>query len=378
MPLPCTGHQVYVMDRGGRQRLWELTPLASVQWGRLRDDISTATVKVLAAECATLVAGIEPGRHEICIYLEGRRVWEGPVTLLSYHRDEIEVQAKDVMYYAYRTTMHAGYTSKGLGADGKGEKVIDRAERILTAELARKEALDPPVNVLPFVDKVPGPSDSTTSRVTVPYEKSVFDEVDSLAEDAGMDYTVVGRSVLLFDTHTALGRTQAITDTDLVGDVRVTLYGSQLATDTAVSGADGDYGTASLEDMPDVYPNAAELRAYYGEWEILEDAFNEDDEDASAPSQESLDKQARSNLVDRNPVPLELRTPENAELAPTSPLTVAVLVPGVQIPLRAVFAGRRFNRLQKLNQMQVNEEGGGGVKVQISIVPANNSLPDEA
>lgn len=331
--------------------------MSSITWGRIRDDMSTATAHLPAAECSALWSKIEPGRHELVIFWGDRRVWEGPITLLSFHRDDIEIQAKDVMYYANRTIMHARYKSEA-------QKVILRAKQILAAELARKEALTPKINVVKYIQVVESTSDSKTNRVTVPWEKSVFDEVDSLAEDAGMDYTVVGRRIVLFDTHTALGRSKPLNENDLVGDVRLTLYGSQLATHVGVSGADGDYGYAGANDP------------YYGEWEILQDAFNEDDEDATPPSQAALNSQAASELVGRLPTPVEVRTPSGAELAPTAPIVVDDLVPGTQIPLRATFAGRRFYRMQKLDEMRVTEDGDG-VKTTVTLVPANNRLPDE-
>jgi hypothetical protein len=357
VPSRCQEHRAYVFDRGGMRRIVELTPMVSITWGRIRDDISTATVHLAAAECSEQWSQIEPGRHELVVYWGHKRVWEGPITLLTFHRDDVELQAKDVMYYPYRTIMHSRYRSQG-------GTVVTRAWQILRAELNRvKETLDPPVNVVPHIRRITSAQDARTWRRTVAFEKTVFDEVDSLAEDAGMDYTVLGRAILLFDTHTAVGRTQPIGDSDLLGDVRLTLYGSQLATHVGVTGADGDYGFAGALDP------------YYGEWEVLEDAFNEDDADASPPSQEDLDSQARSSLVGRNPTPLEVRLPANAELSPTSAITIDELVPGTQVPLRASFAGRRFNRMQKLNEVRVTEDGKG-VKTQVTLVPANNTLPD--
>jgi hypothetical protein len=354
----CEEHRAYVFDRGGMRRILELTPMTSITWGRIRDDISTATIHLAAAECAAAWSDVEPGRHELVVYWGDKRVWEGPITLITFHRDDVEVQAKDVMYYPYRTALHKRYKSDN-------QKVIDRAYRVLRDELNRvKETLDPPVNVVPYIERIAGANDARTWRVTVPFEKSVFDEVDSLAEDAGMDYTVVGRSILLFDTHTAPGRTQQVGDSDLLGDVRLTLYGSQLATHAVVTGADGDYGYAG------------EVDDYYGEWEIVVDAFNEDDEDATPPDPQELRTQAASELVGRLPTPLEVRLPANAQLSPTSAITVDELVPGTQIPLRAVFAGRRFARMQKLNEMRVTEDGNG-VKTQVTLVPANNELPDD-
>src|SRR5699024_28347 len=148
MAIGCQEHTAYIYDRGGATRMFKLSPISRVHWERLRDDISAARVTLLDPDraCQKRMRAVAPHRHELVIFRGSKRVWEGPITLLGWEVDRIEIQAKDVMYYAYRTAMRSGYDNSYPDVD----TVINRAVDVL-GELSRKEALDPPIDVLPHV-----------------------------------------------------------------------------------------------------------------------------------------------------------------------------------------------------------------------------------
>ena len=95
---------------------------------------------------------------------------------------------------------------------------------------ARKEALDPPINVVPHLRSYNTVNDAQTSKVTLPFMTTVFDDYDQMAARSGLDYTVVGRSIILFDTHTVFYTTPVVTQADFLGDVTVSVYGVEGAT----------------------------------------------------------------------------------------------------------------------------------------------------
>jgi hypothetical protein len=143
-------HTVRIMDRGGQILFRQLVNLERVRWGRVRDDISDAAIRISGGSFDAQrewLARIHPMRHELCIYRGTDRVWEGPITLKQDGGSYMELHAKDVMHYANRTAMHAAYTS----AHPAVEHATTRAKRILDAELARKEALSPAYNVKPHI-----------------------------------------------------------------------------------------------------------------------------------------------------------------------------------------------------------------------------------
>jgi hypothetical protein len=220
MALSCEKHTAYLYDRGGRRKLAALQDLERVKWERRRDDPSTATVYIgtPGMECQKALGLAEAGRVELVIFRGKERVWEGPITRISYRGGAVEVEARDVMVYAVRTAMHNEYDNRYPN----NGPVLDRVKRIMTAELARKEALDPAANVLPHVQYLyatkPGVTDAGTAAHTLPYQYTVFEHIDSLAARGGLDYTVVGRSILFFDVHQPVGQTPMVGAECCLGD----------------------------------------------------------------------------------------------------------------------------------------------------------------
>lgn len=352
----CKVHTAYIYDRGGRQRIGALGQVTSIQWGRQRDDLSFATVVVeqASAACQAVLGQIRVNRHELVIFEGEKRRWEGPISLLSLTETGATIEARDVMHYAYFTAQHAGRRSWPV------ETVIARAKALITTEMARKELLTPPYNVVPHVRTFVSSGDARTAKRTRPYETTVFKDIDQMAIYSGLDYTVVGRSIILFDTHTVWGTTQPVTQADFMSDIILSEYGMGGATSSFAISFEGLVGTAvNNGDDP-----------FYGEWEIIDGAYNE--EGTEAPTQAALDSQADRNLNGKNPPPLVARVPQNATLSPDSSLRVDDLVPGIRIPLQARRMGRDLDQMQKLDSMRVTEKGGK-VTVQVTMSPASAS-----
>lgn len=362
MALGCEIHTAYIYDRGGTTRLFKIDPLTSVEWERLRDDISHGVVTIVnpGPDCQKQMLSVHPNRMELVIFRGSERVWEGPISRIAYHRDRIEIEAKDVMHYAYRTIMHAAYKN----AYPNIQTTIQRAINILGGELARKEALDPPINVLPFITAYTTANDSETSKSTVPYESTVYDDIDGMAWRSGMDYTVIGRRILLFDTHTVFYTTPQVTEADFLSEIIVTQYGMEGATFAAVTSSSGVFGTAGANDP------------FYGEWEILDSAYNEDG--TTDPTAAALVSQAERNLDGRNPVPMHVRVPDGSQLNPNGTLQMQHLVPGARIPLRATLLTLKVAQMQKLDRVVVTEDGEAGEKIAVTLYPASlNDVPPE-
>lgn len=363
MALNCEIHTAYIYDRGGTSRLFQVDPLTSVEWERLRDDISHANVTLVnpGPDCQRQMLKVHPNRMELVIFRGKERVWEGPISRIAWHQDRIEIEAKDVMHYAYRTVMRAEYKN----AHPNVQTTIQRALNILGGELARKEALDPPINVLPFVTAYTTATDAETSKSTVPYESTVFDDIDAMAWRSGMDYTVLGRRILLFDTHTVFYTTKPVTEEDFLSEIIVTQYGMEGATHAAVTSSTGVVGTVGANDP------------FYGEWEILDSAYNEDG--TTDPTLAALISQAQRNLDGRNPVPMHVRVPDGSQLNPNGSLTLADLVPGARIPLRATLLTLKVAQMQKLDRVVVTEDGEAGEKIAVTLYPAslNDQPPEE-
>ena len=362
MALSCEKHTAFLYDRGGRRKLASLDQLQRVKWGRKRDDPSTAVVFVGSpgTECQKALELAETNRVELVIFRGAQRVWEGPITRITYQGTNVELEARDVMVYTVRTAMRAEYDNRypnnGL--------VLDRVKRIMDAELARKEALDPPINVLDHIQylyaNTPDVSDAGTAARTYPMQYSVFEHIDNYAARGGLDYTVVGRAILFFDVHHRIGQTPMVTADDFIGDPIITQYGMELATNVIMTDGKGNWGEAGAIDD------------YYGEWEVIHQAYDEEtaSTDAEPPSTAELESQAQRSWKQSSKPPLVVRIPDNTRLNPNGVLTIDDLVPGVWIPLSASLPGRAVSQMQKLDSMTVEETAGKGEEIKVVLSPA--------
>ena len=70
--------RAFLFDRGGERNLGEFTDCEVIRFTRVRDDISEGTLRILRDKCAGAVGTMATGRHELVIFRNGKRAWEGP------------------------------------------------------------------------------------------------------------------------------------------------------------------------------------------------------------------------------------------------------------------------------------------------------------
>jgi len=372
MPLYCENHRAAIYDRGGRNIMGQLENITKVQWERTRDDVSIGSVTVAQPSkgCLDLLKSISANRHELVIWRGNERVWEGPITHIGRHADVFDISARDIMHYVYRTAAHQEWDSSSRWVpDEKDpnrvfqdntEPVVDRAYNMLAAELGRAKEnpslVDPVINVVPYITKVRATDISqerNANRRTLAYGISVYDDMEAMATYGGMDYTVVGRRLILNDNRVVLGRTPVLTEADFISEVVVTSYGMDSFTRAITTGDEGMYGVAGGVDP------------FYGEWENIEQMFDEDS--LEAPTQNALDNAASYNMYNRLPVPTIVRVPNNSRLNPNGTLSMRDLVPGVIVPVRASLVSIELIQDQKLNNVSVSETGKEGEVINVTL-----------
>jgi hypothetical protein len=333
-----------------------LDTVVAVDWERKRDDMSMAHVTLQGPswDCQKLLAKAEPNRHELVIFRDNKRVWEGPVSHIEYASDQVTIEARDVMYYAYRLIRRTAFDNSVLDPP---ITLVQHMKNVLVTEFARRETEDPPVNVVPHIVGYLSANTAGTHRVKPAFSNTVFEEIDDLSRYGGMDYTVLGRSILLFDTHTVFFQAPAVSEADFLGPVLVTAYGLQHATYAAVTDGEGIYGEAGGPDP------------FYGHWENLLTSTSEEDETPVNP--DVFPAQAASALVGANPVPFLVRLPDGSQLNPNGALSIDDLVPGARIPLRAALTARTFSMMQKLDSMKVTESANTAEAITVNLSTAS-------
>jgi hypothetical protein len=370
-------YRVFVFDRGGQVQRGEITDIASLQFARIRDDISHATVTITGwnVDCGSLLKTLRCWMHEIVIYRNGHRVWEGPITLLEFTATGVQIEAQDCMVYLYRRIMRQGYNDSYQEVDGVQVGLLHNTER---AELIILNSLAPDdPNVLPYLSVFKYDTDAQESRNIPDYSQTAWEQIDSLASTAGLDYVVAGRRILVWDTHRPVGRLPQMTDGDFNNSIVVTEYGMQLSNYYAVSNGSGLWGATRPLDEPT--PNA-----FYGPVELLSSAYGEsasstDTAEARDRAVDAMRQQATRNIAHRWPTPVQVRVPDNSTLSPDVVIGFDQLIPGVWIPVVSISTLREVSQWQKLNTVTVTVAGDQPEQIAVTMQPAPNGGmdPDE-
>lgn len=354
--LNARRHSAWIYDQGGETRLFEIKNCAEISYERVRDDQSTARVTVAAVERdrqLDQLGQIEPGRHELHIFREDKLAWCGPVNLpeTSNEFDLFEMSAKDVTFYWDRTAIENVYSN----AYPNNDYTVNRIEKIARSELARKEGWWKLLNHLHFYVQS---GDARTSAKNARMSLTLFDHIDDFASRGGIDYTVVGREQHFWDTsRAAMGTGPTITRADFLAEPKAKKYGSELATRVVATDGQGGYGVAGGTD------------AYYGEWDIVVQAYDAET-DTVKPTAAELRSQASLSLKGRNPTPLQLTVPAGSSINPSSPLyDLDLLIPGIHLPLDLTIGTRTVQRTQKLQNVTVTENSKGET-ISVSLYPA--------
>ena len=376
-------NRAYIYDRGGSVPRGEIKNIRLIRWGRTRDDMSSCLIYVdeFDEETRALIKKAHTWRQEIVVFRtngEGRvdRVWEGPITRKSSSRNSVEIEAKDVIGYVYRRIMRQGYTDAYQEINGTqvgGATIIQRATQLLLNCLA----YDDP-NLIGYLTPMPNAGDSRSSGTRPDYSRMVWEEIDDMAAVKGLDYTAIGRRIVLNDTHRAIGKLPEMGDEAFSQPPVITEYGMSAAFYFAVSDGSGIWGAAYPQGLVegDVGPE--------GWIEQLATAYGEPDQagvgNALTAKQiqarrEAFRLQAKRNISGRWEPPVVVRVPDNARLSPLVQVGINQLVPGVWIPLRADNGHQSIAQWQKLDSLSC-EQDASGERVTVVMSPAPNGGQD--
>lgn len=358
-------HTAWIYDRGGKEMVHQIHNPVEIKYTRMRDEQSTATVKVMPTERDRQLKNlqdIEPGRHELHLFRGNRLAWCGPVNLptMSNRFDMFELDAVDITRYLDRMAIEGAYDNSA----SKVDYVVNRLKKILTTEIAA-QGVEADWNLLEHLHFYVQSGDARTAMKTDKFSSTIFDHLDDLAARNGIDYTVVGRELHIWDTsRPAMGVGPTIGREDFLSEPKTKKYGAELATRVIATDGQGGFGIAGGRDP------------YYGKWDIVVQAYDAETDDVK-PTADELKSQARLSLNGRNPTPLQLTISSNSQLNPKSALTWEMLTPGLYLPLRLERAeGKPISRMQKLQDVTVVDNADGEV-ITMSLYPASGYGADD-
>jgi hypothetical protein len=342
--LGCAAaYTVQVVERGGTTAVTPPLDFTSLRWSRTLDATSDARVVIDVAEapdCCQQLEDVHDWRHELLIYRDQERVWEGPISSIDPSSSgEIVINAHDVTVWLWMRVIHNRLCFAGSCGGGNPDLST-------IAEAIVRDALEPDdPNVLPYL--VVMPSGEHGERIYEPLSGYAIDDLDELARTA-IDYTALGRSIIIGGPLT-FGQLSQLTCDDFASDVATIEDGLAAATRGIVRG-DGVVGTYGGIDP------------YYGLLERFVEA--KDIKDAASA------RYAATQLVaGANPPPVYVLPPSNSELAATAPVCINELVPGVLVPIAVDCTCRPVSSVMRLAAVKV-EFDADGERVRPAFVPA--------
>jgi hypothetical protein len=284
--------------RGGARVVGRLTDVQNVKWSRVLTGTSEASVVVVprAAACQELLDRAEGWAYELAVWRGDEMVWCGPLIDKDDSGTDVTLTARDVTAWLPRRLVHDGYDTT-LSDDGMDLAVV--ALRVLVDAF---EPDDPDViRHVSVVEAGVRINDRAVEAETVMADAELGDLVK-----LGLDWTVVGRRIVVFSNRRPLSRIPALGAAHFTGTLPVRVAGGDVVTRCVVQGG-GVRGVAG-----GVHP-------VYGLLEKLDmqTAVGDDDDAAHA---------ARAALY----TPNMLVAGGDLGLTALAPVSIADLVPGVQ------------------------------------------------
>ncbi|MET7809732.1 hypothetical protein ABZT26_02595 [Streptomyces sp. NPDC005395] len=330
--LGCGTHSARIVDRDGAT-ITDAHVLAKVEWTRVLDDTSSATVTIRPdGGCCRRLDRVRSWRHNLQIYRNDDFVWEGPIILPDWSGDEVTIQAVDVLGWLDRRVPHESiaFTRRDL-------------TEIAAWLIEDGFAPDDPGHDVQII----GRSRILGDREYVKDIEQTGDHLRRLAE-TGIDYTAVGRRILILpeDHCERVGR---LTDADFPDGLTVSEDGTAIGTRWIIEGRDGVLGIDGGKD------------AFYG---LLEQYS----EESSILDESSAQAAARSRRRGSLPAPVFISSQE-ATLSPDAAIELPSLVPGWCVDVTSTRTCRTISQSMKINGIKVTEDASGET-VAVHLAPA--------
>jgi hypothetical protein len=360
-PATCGTHRAMIYRRGGQVAVGEVVAITSLTWDRRRDDISQAWLTV-GLGCCGLMSQVHPVEHELHIYRDGDPVWQGVITRLEFSADEVGIWAEDMLWVPKRRVIEKGWDYNALGNNAPHN--VDIARRLLVDDCYARygDQWRMAGNVATYHSPA---TRSVGSKVNA-YQFTVWQVLDDMARYFDLDYTVVNRTVHLWDVHHRWRTAPTLMPQHISNEVRIVEYGNQTATRYIRTDGSGYAGVAVAD--------AASLGRLGRYVDLLSNTTPADEEPPDKPPSanrlKKMQEEAEERLGLHNPTPVAVVVPEGSTLFPNAPYDIATLTPGVWFMVYYDHPCRSGGGWHKLQELRVVENGTEGERVEIRTISA--------
>lgn len=332
MTLGSSDYAVQITARGGSPVLGEMD-WESISYSRSANETGEASVTWTQAdvEIPAFLVEAEPWQHDLVIWRASEvgsgPVFAGPVRNCTYEPDGVTVSAKDGTAWFERRRIITDDTYPG----------VDLAY-IFGKIAARALAQDPS----PGLQIIVAPSGFYGTRVTRAAERAVAADLLRELSRSGVDWTVVGRQILIggADLTDALGPLVLINEA--VSSPQLTKAGDSTVTQQSIR---WQTAASQLPMLTTVRSNEADR---LGLLEVLDE-----EADIADATSAGAAAQARLDLVERNPRLV------SCDLTNDAPTSISQLVPGRIVDFRLSILPELAQGRTRLRKMSVDADQSG-------------------
>lgn len=332
-------YSVQIADRYGQQTYGVAFDASRVEWGRVLDDTSEArvTIPYQGPECCGVLGETNPWCNDIVLYRDDVRVWEGPVSEITYAGAQTHIVAKDVTRWLWWRKIRELLDFSASGSGGS-----DLTNIALALVLHGFELDDP--NIVQYLQAAP--SGVIGERRYEANSALVGDAFQELAR-TGIDYTAIGRRILI-GPEVPLARLPGLTDEHFAGELEIHVDGTAAATAATVvgKGSVAEAGGAQL----------------CGLLEVLQ----QEDDILDATSAQA---EADSIVAAGWPPPAYVHVPPGSGLDPDAPVGINELICGIIIPVTSSDTCRTVATDLRLHRLAVTFDSAEGERVGVTLIP---------
>lgn len=325
--------------------------VTSAKWERKLDDVSTAEVTVdlsgdAASVCCSCLSDTEPWCHELHIWRDGDEVWCGPIQEIEYSYNQVTIRASDSLAWLNVRIPIANI-----------HPLVD--EDITTTALgvlALAFSNDEPTYTCEFANIFSQPTGFVAKLFYEAFKDTSLQILRKIA-DLGLNFTTLGRTIVLVGSTTPLTPLVLLNDEHIIGNIQVTKDGTLQGNRYYVH-FDGDFGLPASGEAIDKY--------CYNDIERVLDGLGLV---TGAQAAATGDSYAAATSI----APRMVVVPDGSRLSPDTPWTINQMVPGTRVDVAVTRLCLDLTQSFILTGIEVTYSNTDGESVGISLVPLNDS-----
>lgn len=325
--------------------------VVSAHWDRRLDDVSEANVVMSFSgteeyTCCECLAEAEPWCHELHVWRDGEEVWVGPIQTIEYEHEQVTVTAKDSLaWLGVRVpAVDIDYTTVAT-------ELTDIAMFLLNVAFAE----DSPTYTCEIDNVYAVDTGLVTFRYFEKFNQYALEILRDLA-DSGLDFTTLGRTIVLTGDATTLTPLILLNDAHILGGLKVVKDGTIQGNRYYVH-FDGDGGSPAVGEAVDKY--------CYGAIERIRDGDGLVD---GASAGDVADIYVEASAI----APRTIEMSSNSKLSPDTPWVINDMVPGARVDVAVTKLCLNLTQSFKLTQVDVDYNSDEGESVGITLVPINS------